>query len=98
MTIGKCTDCEVFITQVKDTYESHDFLGVSMGSILKIKTGSLTPDGPTEHMLTKSQGRAPSTVQIMLQITRENVRKDVVLSLVAEIDLEDLDFNCDAKL
>ena len=57
-----------------------------MGTILKIKAGSLTPDGPTQHVLRKSQERAPDTVEIMLQITRENVRRNVLL-LTSEIAL-----------
>ena len=64
-----------FLWQVKDIDDSRDFLAISLGTILKVKAGSLTPDGPTEHVLRGSQERAPDTVEIILQITRENVRK-----------------------
>ena len=67
--------------QVKTLHEARDFLGVSMGTILKIKAGSLTPDSPTKDVLRRSQERAPHTVEIMLQVTRETVRKQLQLSL-----------------
>ena len=74
----------VFIWQVKDIYEARDFLGVSMGTILKIKAGSLTPDDPTRQVLRRSRERAPHTVEIMLQITRETVRKQLHVPLMRE--------------
>ena len=74
----------VFLLQVKDTYESRDFLGVSMGTILKIKTGSVTPDGPTRLVLRTSQETSPDTVEIMVQITHETVRFHLINSVVFE--------------
>ena len=59
-----------------------------MTTILKIKAGLLPPDGPTEHLLRRSQERAPDTVEIMLQITRENVRKTLNFKTYIEISTQ----------
>ena len=45
-----------------------------MGTILKIKTQSLTPDGPTKHVLWTTSRKSADTIEIMFQMKRETVR------------------------
>ena len=53
-------------------HEARDFLGVSTRTILKVKAGLLTPDGPTKLVLNKWQEKK-DTVKILMGLNFETV-------------------------
>ena len=53
-------------------HEARDFLGVSTEEVLKVKTGLLTPDGPTKLVLNKWQAKK-DTANIIMRLTFETV-------------------------
>ena len=60
--------------QVDSARESRDFLGVSDRTILKVKAGLLTPDGPTQYLSQlQTDGSKENAVEILARLKCENV-------------------------
>ena len=60
--------------QIDSARESRDFLGVSDRTILKVKAGLLTPDGPTQYLSQpQTDGSKENAVEILARLKCENV-------------------------
>ena len=62
----------IYIIKVANVHEARDFLAVSTGTVLKVKAGLLTLDGPTTLVLNTWQGKR-DTVKILMRLTFETV-------------------------